>query len=220
MAEEKNIEPLDSLIKKKMAPFFERVGKLSRRHRLFICLGTLVLVGGGYYYLIFVPRHGQLLQAAQTLEARTGRLHIVQRRARSLPEWENRVARVEAAFYDAARSLPDNKALPSLLTGISKAGSRAGLNFLLFQPDPEIIRECYREIPMSIKVEGSYDQILEFFFHVSRLNRIVTIRNISLRRNKSASGTIDMTCNAVTYMFVEGDQDAKKSQKGKKGGIN
>ena len=29
-----------------------------------------------------------------------------------------------------------------------------------------------------------------------------------------------MTCNAVTYMFVEGDQDAKKSQKGKKGGIN
>lgn len=205
MAEEKNTEPLASFMKKKMAQFFEHVGKLSRRHRLFICLGTLALIGGGYYYFIFMPRHGQLVQAAQALEARTISLYIVQGRARSLPEWENRVSQVEAAFHEAARALPDNKALPSVLAEVSRAGSRAGVNFLLFQPDPEIAGDAYREIPLSIKVEGSYHQIQEFFFHVSRLNRIVTIRNISLRRNKSASGTIDMTCNAVTYMFEEED---------------
>jgi type IV pilus assembly protein PilO len=99
------------------------------------------------------------------------------------------VSQVEAAFHEAARALPDNKALPSVLAEVSRAGSRAGVNFLLFQPDPEIAGDAYREIPLSIKVEGSYHQIQEFFFHVSRLNRIVTIRNISLRRNKSASGT-------------------------------
>jgi type IV pilus assembly protein PilO len=67
-----------------------------------------------------------------------------------------------------------------------------------------------------MKVEGSYHQIADFFYQVSRLNRIVNIRNIALRRNKSVSGVIDLTCNAVTYMFVEADQNANQSQKKKK----
>ena len=95
-----------------------------------------------------------------------------------------------------------------------------GLNFVLFQPEPEVNRDFYREIPLSMKVEGNYHQIADFFFQVSRLNRIVNIRNISLRRNKAASGVIDMDCSAVTYMFVEIDQNGKnKTKKRKKADI-
>ncbi|MCF8090853.1 MAG: type 4a pilus biogenesis protein PilO [Desulfotignum sp.] len=213
MAEEKKTDKSDNKIKQKLAVLFERVGKLSRRNRLFICLGTLLLIGGGYYYFIFMPKYTQLQQAIQTLETQSNKLNIVKRQARELKKWETKMAQVEEAFYTATRALPDKKELPSLLDAVSKAGSNAGLNFLLFQPDPEINREFYKEIPLSMKVEGTYHQIADFFFQVSRLNRIVNIRNISLRRNKSASGMIDMSCNAVTYMFVEADQDPKQNKK-------
>ncbi len=128
-----------------------------------------------------------------------------------------KMAQVEEAFYIATRALPDKKEIPSLLKSVSRAGSRAGLNFVLFQPDPEVSRDFYREIPLSMKVEGNFHQIADFFYQVSRLNRIVNIRNIALRRNKSAAGVIDMDCRAVTYMFVESDQSAKQPQKKKKG---
>ncbi|MGM0394975.1 MAG: type 4a pilus biogenesis protein PilO, partial [Thermodesulfobacteriota bacterium] len=203
MVEEKEKPKSESLFRQKTAVFFDRVGRLSRRHRLFICLGTLVLIGGVYSHFFFMPGRAHLKQVTQTLEFRTNRLIAVKRQASVLKEWEEKMARVEEAFHMATRALPDKKEIPSLLKSVSRAGSSAGLNFVLFQPDPEVNRDFYREIPLSMKVEGNYHQIADFFFQVSRLNRIVNIRNIALRRNKSTSGVIDMTCNAVTYMFVE-----------------
>jgi type IV pilus assembly protein PilO len=158
-----------------------------------------------------------LKQASQTLDARTSQLTIVRQQARSLKEWEEKMARVEEAFYIATRALPDKKEVPSLLKSVSNAGSSAGLNIQLFQPGAPVTRDFYKEIPLAMKMEGSYLQIADFFFQVSRLNRIVNIRNIDLRRNKSASGLIDMTCNAVTYMFVEADEAGQQDQKKKKG---
>lgn len=216
MVEEKEKAKSESLFRQKTAVFFDRVGRLSRRHRLFICLGTLVLIGGVYSHFFFMPGRVHLKQVTQTLEFRTNRLIAVKRQASVLKEWEEKMARVEEAFHMATRALPDKKEIPSLLKSVSRAGSSAGLNFVLFQPDPEVNRDFYREIPLSMKVEGNYHQIADFFFQVSRLNRIVNIRNIALRRNKSASGVIDMTCNAVTYMFVEADQNAKLRPKKKK----
>jgi len=176
-----------------------------------------VLVGGAYYYFFFMPRQGRLMDVSQTLEARNNKLITVKRQARSLKEWETKMARVEEAFYIATRALPDKKEIPSLLKSVSRAGSSAGLNFVLFQPDPEVARDFYKEIPLSMKVEGNYLQVADFFFQVSRLNRIVNIRNIALRRNKSAAGVIEMDCKAVTYMFVEADQNASQPKKKKKG---
>jgi type IV pilus assembly protein PilO len=217
MAQKKNKETPRSLIRQKTTVFFDRVGKLSRRNRLFICLGTLALIGGAYYYFFFMPIQTQLKQASQTLDARTSQLTIVRQQARSLKEWEEKMARVEEAFYIATRALPDKKEVPSLLKSVSNAGSSAGLNIQLFQPGAPVTRDFYKEIPLAMKMEGSYLQIADFFFQVSRLNRIVNIRNIDLRRNKSASGLIDMTCNAVTYMFVEADEAGQQDQKKKKG---
>ncbi len=193
------------------------MGNLSRRKRLFICLGALLLLGGAYYYFFFMPKQARLQEVAQTLDARNNKLIIVKKQARSLKKWEEKMAQVEEAFYLATRALPDKKEIPSLLKSVSRAGSTAGLNFVLFQPGSEVKQDFYREIPLSIKVEGTFHQMADFFFQVSRLNRIVNIRTISLRRNKSAAGLIDMDCSAVTYMFVETDQNATQNPKKKKG---
>ena len=211
----KNATP-ESLIRQKTDAVFDRVGNLSLRHRLFICLGSLALIFGAYYYFFFMPGHAESQEVSQTLEVRRNKLTIVKRQARFLKEWEKKMTQLEEAFYLATRALPDKKEIPSLLKSVSRAGSSAGLNFVLFQPEPEVNRDFYREIPLSMKVEGNYHQIADFFFQVSRLNRIVNIRNISLRRNKSASGVIDMDCSAVTYMFVEIDPNAKQNKKKKK----
>jgi type IV pilus assembly protein PilO len=217
MAEKKKADKRGALIQQKLALVFERVGKLSRLNRLFICIVTLLLIGGGYYYLIFMSMHAQLQEAEQTLEAQTNKLNIVKRKASSLKEWENKMAQVEEAFYIATRALPDKKEVPSLLKSVSRAGSSAGLSVILFQPAQEVNKDFYREIPLSMKVEGSFHQIADFFYQVSRLNRIVNIRHISMKRNKSAPGTIDMSCNAVTYMFVEEVPETQQGKNNKKG---
>ena len=217
MAEEKKVTVKDRF-SKKMSAVFERVGKLSRLQRLFICLVTIALIGGGYYYFFFMPEHTKLQQVTKIFEAQSKKLQMVKRQASGLKEWETRMQAVEQEFYLATRALPDKKELPSLLKEVSVAGSNAGLTFMLFQPNPPVNKEFYTEIPLSMKVEGTFLQIADFFFQVSRLNRIVNIQNISMRRNKTGQGTIDMGCNAVTYMFVEGAEQGSESNKKKKKG--
>ena len=122
------------------------------------------------------------------------------------------------AFHEAMKALPDKREIPSLLTGVSRAGSNAGLSFHLFQPENEISKQFYNEIPVSIKVEGSYHQIADFFFQVLHLNRIVTIDDVDVKIKQNGQ-SLEMSCRAVTYMFVEKQalqgQDQKNSQKKK-----
>ena len=106
MAEEKKITGKEKF-SKKISALFERVGKLSRVQRLLICLVTFVLVGGGYYYFIFMPEHKKLQQVTKTFETQSKKLQKVKRQAKDLKKWETKMAEVEQAFYLATRALPD-----------------------------------------------------------------------------------------------------------------
>lgn len=215
MAEEAAKSKLDE-VKEKIAEVFSRIGKLTRLQRLLICVVTIALIGGGYYYFFYAPRQEELVRVEQELKTQAQKLNTYMIKARTLKKWEKKMAEVEEQFYIAMKALPDKKELPSLLTGVSKAGSRAGLKFLLFQPAPEVNREFYMEIPLSIRVSGSYHQITDFFFQVARLNRIVNIKNMDMKRAPKIPGMISMNCNAVTYMFKE-LQDIGPNKKKKKG---
>jgi len=98
--------------------------------------------------------------------------------------------------------LPETKEIPSLLSSISQSGQDAGLEFVLFEPKAEVKKDFYAEIPVSIKVTGSYHNIATFFDNVSRLYRIVNIQNIEMKSGKNDT-SLDTSCTAVTYKFVE-----------------
>lgn len=203
-------------LKEKAGIVFEKVGALTRLQRLLICLVTFAIIGGAYYYFVFMPKHEELKNLEKIYNTQLNKLENYKKRAAEILKYEKLMAATQEEFNLAMRALPDKREIPSLLTGISKAGSDAGLSFLLFQPEKEISREFYKEIPVSIKVEGRYHQITNFFFQITRLNRIVNINDVSVKGNKN--GTIlEMTCKAVTYMFVEKqDPDNTNKKTGKK----
>ena len=125
----------------------------------------------------------------------------------------------EAQFNMAMKKLPEKEEIPSLLTSISDAGHAVGLDFLLFQPKNEKKREFYAEIPVAMSLKGDYHNLAIFFDQVARLNRIVNIENITMKRSKdkgSPRGELTAKCTAVTYKFVDEPPRSKKKKKKKK----
>jgi type IV pilus assembly protein PilO len=90
-----------------------------------------------------------------------------------------------------------------------------GLEFLLFEPKPEIRKEFYAEIPVAINVKGGYHDMAMFFDRVARLSRIVNVKNITMGREKEGED-LNTVCTAVTYKFVEPPPKAKAKAKTKK----
>lgn len=104
-----------------------------------------------------------------------------------------------------------------MLTGISQCGQDAGLEFLTFQPQNEMVKDFYAEIPVSIKVTGGYHNVAVFFDNVSRLYRIVNMKDIEMKAEQKAN-TLTTTCTAVTYRFVESEQKPPDGGKKTPGG--
>lgn len=57
---------------------------------------------------------------------------------------------MKEAFARAARKTPAGDDVPGLMKAFSEAGERAGLEILLFEPLPPVLRECYAEIPVRV----------------------------------------------------------------------
>ena len=202
-------------IKEKLTVFFEKVGALTKVQRLLICFVTFAAIGGAYYYFVFMPKHDELKKVKKNYQSQLNVLSTYKRRAAEIVKYEKLMAEAQEEFNRAMEVLPDKRELPSLLTGISKAGSDAGLEFYLFQPGNEINKEFYKEIPASIKVEGRYHQITDFFFQIIRLNRIVNINNVDVKSKKGGK-ILAMSCTAVTYMFVEKKEPVDKNKRKRK----
>ncbi len=210
----------NSKIKEFLAKFgvlFEKIGGLTKVQRLLICLLTFALIGGTYYYFIFMPKHEELKKVDDQYQRQVKTLATYKKRASEIIKYEKLMVQTQEEFNAARKALPEKRELPSLLTGISNAGSNAGLAFHLFKPDKEVNRDFYKEFSISIKVVGGYHQITDFFYQITRLNRIVNINGVHVKSGKS-SKKLEMTCKAVTYMFVEKKelQDKNKRKRRKK----
>ena len=102
------------------------------------------------------------------------------------------------------RQLPGKTEVPSLLIDISQVGVAAGLEEKLFQPSPEIKKDFYAELPIKIKVIGSYHQMGEFVSGIAALPRIVTLDEMKItRENKDVYDNLSFELTAKTYRYLD-----------------
>lgn len=205
-----------TVIKEKTNPIFDKLEQFSKIQRIAIWAGLLTLVIGVFVYFLYLPKFKDIDRLKTKLAKIEKDLKVAKKNARQLNEYRKKMQDAEEQFRVVMRALPEKEEIPTLLTGISKAGTDSGLSFILFQPKPEEQKDFYAEIPVAMTVTGDYHGVATFFESVAELNRIVNIRNIDMKPSKENSN-LTTTCNAVTYKFIEAsDMEKKASDKSNK----
>ena len=133
-----------------------------------------------------------------------------QQKAANLPALKQQLKDIEETFGDLLKRLPSRSEIGELLVDISQQGLGAGLEFELFKPGDEQPRDFYAEVPIEIKVIGSYHQFGNFISGVSDLPRIVTNNKLVIYRDKN-EGEMILETVAKTYRYLddEGTDEAK-----------
>ena len=124
--------------------------------------------------------------------------------------------------------MPDKKEIPGLIEAVSEAGRNSGIDFLLFEPLPVVPvmnvkqgakgagnEKFYSDIPIKVKISGTYQNTFDFFDKVSKLPRIINVEDLTLgerKESKSGEDEIITSCTIKTYMFIDktGDQENTK----------
>lgn len=131
-----------------------------------------------------------------------------QRRASSLDAYENQMEEMEESFGTMLRQLPSKTEVANLLVDISQTGLASGLEFDLFKPLAENPKEFYAELPILIKVRGSYHDMGQFVSGVAALPRIVTLHDITIAK-KGGGEELLMDATAKTYRYLDEEEMGK-----------
>ena len=139
-------------------------------------------------------------------------------KAVNLDLYKQQLKDIERSFGALLRQLPGKTEVPNLLVDISQTGLSAGLEEKLFQPQPEQKRDFYAELPIKIRLTGSYHQFGQFVSGIAALPRIVTLHDIQIKsENKDAYDQLSLELTAKTYRYLDedeiaaGDADKKKT---------
>ena len=135
----------------------------------FVALIFAVFAGLAWYLLVWNDDRPVLQKAeADELDLRS-QFENKQQRAANLDAYKAQLAEMERSFGAMLRQLPGKTEVPNLLVDISQTGLSAGLQEKLFQPGAEKSNGFYAELPIRIKLVGTYHQFGAFVSGIALL---------------------------------------------------
>jgi type IV pilus assembly protein PilO len=184
------------------APAIEWVEARTKLQRILIYASAIVLLVGSFAYFAYLPKHKEIGKLESEYKKLAEKLDKARSTAKQLDFYRTKMKAAETQFKIVMKALPEKEEIPTLLNGISQAARDAGLDITKFQPNPEIAKEFYAEVPITINVSGNYHNVAMFFDRISNLPRIVTIEAVKLLPDKEGL-KLSTSCTAVTYKFIE-----------------
>ena len=117
------------------------------------------------------------------------------------------------------KQLPSKAEMDALLSDINQAGLGRSLQFELFRPGQVVVKEYYAELPISVKITGSYHDVGLFASDIAHLSRIVTLNEIQLAPIKDKQNQLMLEGVAKTFRYLDIDEvEAQRKAKEKKVG--
>lgn len=199
----------------KLTEFVESIQEKPLRTKIAILAGIVIVLAGAYWYFFWSPKAEELTAARANLQRLQKKLDEYESIARELPKFELEFKRLNREFEIASLKLPQEKEIPTLIDGVYAQVSASGLEPINFVPNKEVKKDIYSEIPIQMKVAGSYAQLANFFDRISSLPRIVNVRDLSLKRDDKVSNDNDIVLTAdfttVTFRVLPVPEDLGES---------
>ncbi|HZV99122.1 MAG TPA: type 4a pilus biogenesis protein PilO [Methylophilaceae bacterium] len=188
---------------------FKNAGNLPFPVKAVLLAVMFVLIVAAGYWFLWSPALEELDQAKQKETELRDVFLGKKRQAINLEAYKQQMVDIEKTFGALLRQLPDKSQMDALLTDINQAGLERGLEFELFKPGQEVRADFYAEMPISIKVIGSYHDLGGFAADISKLSRIVTLNDIVINKDAKDNRLI-MDAVAKTYRYLDSNEVASK----------
>lgn len=138
------------------------------------------------------------------------------RQAVNLDEYRQQLNETDRQFGALLKQLPNRAEMDSLLSDINQAGLGRGLQFELFKPGADVVKDFYAEMPIDVRIIGAYHDLGAFASDVARMPRIVTLGNISI--DKQGEGVLKLEAKAITYRYLDEEEQALQRRQDKPSG--
>jgi type IV pilus assembly protein PilO len=185
----------------------------------YVYFGTTVLP---FCYRVRKAKIAELEQEYTRLSAE---LEKARQMVGSLAKLEAEYERLHLQWESAQELLPLEEEMPDLLRRVTTAGNKAGVEFMLFQPKPPVVKDLFKEYPVAVRVRGGYHELGTFLSGLANMSRIVNVSDLKINAaatNKETKGkksrtdslaetvVADFTLSAFTLIEGAGNETARQ----------
>lgn len=195
----------------------ERLSEQPLHMKLLLLLLIVGAISGAYWYFFWSPGAEALERAERKLAAEQKKIKEYEAVAAELPAFEKEFERLNREFDLISLKLPKEKEIPALIDSVYSEISGSSLDSIIFAPQGQVAKEIYAEIPIQMEVVGGYYNLADFFDRISRLPRIVNVRDLVLSRMdvKGNNVVLNAKFNVVTFRLLPQPETPAVSEKGK-----
>ncbi len=192
---------------------FQTIGLASLGTRLVIFLFVIALIVGAVIYFDTLPQRDELAQKQRQEVSLLETITNKQRLAANLQAYQDQLKEMQTRFGELLRQLPNKSEAENLIIDVAQTSLKNGLKNQQIQPGAEIKHTFYAEMPYTLTLEGTYNQLAKFISDTANLPRIVTLHNPSIKpeqgdKQDMKSPPLVMTIVTKTYRYLEQNEGA------------
>lgn len=192
---------------------FQTIGLASLGTRLVIFLFIIVLIVGAVIYFDTLPQRDELAQKQRQELSLLETITTKQKLAANLQAYQDQLKEMQTRFGELLRQLPNKSEAENLIIDVAQTSLKNGLKNQQIQPGTEIKHTFYAEMPYTLTLQGTYNQLAKFISDTANLPRIVTLHNPSIKpqqgdKQDMKSPPLVMTIVTKTYRYLEQNEGA------------
>ena len=178
-------------------------GNWSLYYKLLVTLFVCSFLVAGFYFYVIQEQSSDLKKLQAKELALKVEFENKASLASNLVAYRDQMDEVIITLKGLVNRLPSKKELAGLLDDIGAIGNQNGLQFQSLNWGVKKQLTLAEEMPMSIKVLGTYQQLGKFTADIASLPRIVILDNLHLTRYDKQVLLLDIV--AKTYRYQGGE---------------
>ena len=181
------------------------MAKLGAGKKIMVLALIVILIIIAYYMLVYREKASKLKQLRGQYKQLVVEEQDWEKRQKTYIQDVEDLNRRKERQREQTRILPPDAEMSSFLMDLDNLAGLAGLEIELLEPHDEEGAGFYARIPVGMKVEGKFHQILKFFYSIARLERIINIQNIRFKYSvdKGTEVNIISDVEATTFRSLE-----------------
>ncbi|MDZ7705013.1 MAG: type 4a pilus biogenesis protein PilO [Trueperaceae bacterium] len=186
------------------------LSNLRQRDWAFISIGITILIGVGWYFLLFQPTEERIVELRDEISRLELEIQRGEAARRNLPELRLAVAQLEEDRLDFLSQLPRESEVAQLLIQIRQIATDSGitLNSINRGSQSNNIQGA-RSIGFNISTSGTYPETLAFLQSLESLQRFTKIEQVSFSGGGADSDDPEISSNYTFSVFVFTGEDVQ-----------
>jgi type IV pilus assembly protein PilO len=181
-----------------------------------VAIGALIF--GGFYWFWLSDAFKEEAKKKAQREALQKEIRALEVTANKLQEFQREVQLLEAKLDTLKRILPPERETPDLMRRVQALAAQSFLTVKKSTPANPVQKEFYQEVPINMDLTGTYHNLGLFFDRISRLSRLVNVKNLKVKAStkQAVNSTIDAASVVLTYVYQDAPPPPTKGPAAKK----